>query len=95
MNIELTEQMQQEIIKQVSTRLIADLRTKINPKLIASQVKADAVSMIVSQIAGEFHKKANTEDIVAKVLADVERKVDKRVKMLLERGITIRFLEDN
>ena len=99
MNVDLTQEMQDAIVKNVSDRiynsLAAQVKSQINIKRVADKVESELVGMLGSKVAGDFHKKVNSDDIVKKAINEAESRINKRIAKLLDRGIRISLSEDS
>ena len=93
MQIELTEEMKAEIIKQVSDQLLKEARGQMKAKVneIAESVRSQVLGKLTTELAGEFHKKLNQSDIVNRTLQAAEDKFNARIKQTLNQGVTLQI----
>jgi BMFP domain-containing protein YqiC len=91
MNIEITDAMRNEIVKQVTNQLVGEVRKLINPSKVADEIRIGMRAELTSKIAGEFHRKLNTSDLVTKAMADAERRINDRIEKTIQRGVTLRI----
>ncbi|KAA0089318.1 hypothetical protein CIW54_07575 [Paraburkholderia sp. T12-10] len=96
MNIEITDAIQKEVVRQLVTQLKGEIMKQINVKKIADELRIAVRAQLTSEIAGEFHRKLNTSDLVNKSMADAEQRINDRIEKTIQRGVTLRIsLEEN
>ncbi|MBU9525023.1 hypothetical protein [Burkholderia multivorans] len=91
MNIEITEAMHREIVKQVSANLLDQVRKQINPQRLADEIRVQVRAELVSKIAGDVHRKLNQTDFVEEALRDAEQRINARIEKAIAAGVTLRI----
>ena len=91
MDIKITPQMEAEIVKQVSASLINEMRTRGSYHQLADTIRSQIVGQLSQQIAGEFHKKLNTSQMINNALKSAEDKFNARIEKTLRQGVSLRI----
>ena len=91
MNVELTEDMKREIIKNVSNQIFQHIKDNRMLNDIGGMAKEKAAKDIASTVSGTFHQKVNVEDVVSKAIVDFETRINKRIEKTLAKGITVKL----
>lgn len=91
MDIEVTEAIKKEVIRQLVQQLRDDIRKQINVNKIADELRIAVRAQLTSELAGAFHRKLNTSDLVGNALRDAEQRINNRIEKVIERGVTLRI----
>lgn len=98
MDIEMTHELRTAIVKQISDRLMQEIRAQVNINELAKQVRADLIveirAKLVSQISGDIHKQMNTTGLVKETLKAAEEKFNRRIEKTLSQGVSLRVTLD-
>ena len=89
MNIEMTDAIRKEIIKQVTDRLVGEVRKQIDATRIVSEVRTAVRAELTSKIAGDFHRSLNTSDMVNTAMREAEQRINRRIEQTIQRGVTL------
>ncbi|MBH9645075.1 hypothetical protein [Burkholderia vietnamiensis] len=91
MNIEITDAIKKEVIRQLVAQLKEDIRSQIGVKKIADELRIAVRAQLTSEIAGDFHRKLNTSDLVNNAMRDAEQRINDRIEKAIQRGVTLRI----
>lgn len=91
MQVEITESMRADIIKQVSSQLMKELRASINIKKLSEQIHGEVKGKIVSELAGDFHKKLNSSDLVKTSMQAAQDKINARIQKVIQQGVVLKI----
>ncbi|PRF55342.1 hypothetical protein [Burkholderia multivorans] len=94
MNIEITDAIKKEVIRQLVAQLKEDIRSQIGVKKIADELRIAVRAQLTSEIAGDFHRKLNTSDLVNNAMRDAEQRINDRIEKAIQRGVTLRISLD-
>lgn len=89
--IEISDAIKAEVVKQISDRLLVEVRKMISPEKIAKDIREQVRGELISKIAGDFHKKLNTSDLVNTSIRDAEERINRRIEKTIRQGVVLRI----